>query len=390
MVKKSIALLKTFIAYIIFIFMKKKRNICLICEKKNEARDNGMYFFLYAMQQNDNYEKYYLISKNSVDRCKLNDYKSNLIRYDSLKHYVYFFLASKIVSSQSFPFPTNERVCDHLKSNFKNYYWLQHGVTKDYSPERNYKLPFFSKMNLVCCESEQERKFFIEKLDFPSSVALCTGFCRYDGLINTLGKRQILVMPTFRKWLAPKNHDKPSKKEQKNFINSHYYNQYSTLLNDKKLNEILEKKDIDLIFYPHWSIQPFAELFKTNSSHVVIAKSKDYDVQALLNSSNILVTDFSSIFFDFAYLKKPVIYFHFDKDEYNRGHYQEGYFSYKNDGFGDIAYDYVQLINLIFDSISLDFKMSNKYLDRRNNFFNINDRNNSKRVYNIVFGENKI
>lgn len=52
------------------------------------------------------------------------------------------------------------------------------------------------------------------------------------------------------------------------------------------------------------------------SKEIEIAKFKDYDVQQLLIELRILITDFSSVFFDFAYMKKPVIYYQFDRDKY--------------------------------------------------------------------------
>jgi len=66
-----------------------------------------------------------------------------------------------------------------------------------------------------------------------------------------------------------------------------------------------------------------------------IKESCDY--QELIKESSLLITDYSSIFFDFAYLKKPVIYTHFDYNEYRENHVPEGYFNYKNDGFGPIC-----------------------------------------------------
>ena len=74
-------------------------------------------------------------------------------------------------------------------------------------------------------------------------------------------------------------------------------------------------------------------------SHKSIKKNNeqlDTSYQDLLNNSSVLLTDYSSVFFDFAYLKKPVIYYHPENDSY---HYEGSYFDYETMGFGDVAID---------------------------------------------------
>ena len=44
--------------------------------------------------------------------------------------------------------------------------------------------------------------------------------------------------------------------------------------------------------------------------------------------------DYSSIAFDFAYMKKPLIYYQFDQDKYYTNHFAKGYFDCERDGFG--------------------------------------------------------
>lgn len=53
------------------------------------------------------------------------------------------------------------------------------------------------------------------------------------------------------------------------------------------------------------------------------------DVQALLKSAAFLVTDYSSIAFDFAYMYKPMVYFQFDQERFREGQYPSGYFRYE-------------------------------------------------------------
>ena len=63
---------------------------------------------------------------------------------------------------------------------------------------------------------------------------------------------------------------------------------------------------------------------------------KNYDVQDLLKRSKILITDYSSVFYDFAYMKKEVIYYQFDYNDFFKKHYEIGNFNFEKNGFGPI------------------------------------------------------
>ena len=59
--------------------------------------------------------------------------------------------------------------------------------------------------------------------------------------------------------------------------------------------------------------------------------NSEIDIQNLLKDSALMITDYSSVFMDFAYMEKPEIYFQFDEDQFRSTHYAKGYFDYKKD-----------------------------------------------------------
>ncbi len=98
--------------------------------------------------------------------------------------------------------------------------------------------------------------------------------------------------------------------------------------------------------------------------------------------SRLVVTDYSSAVFDFAYLRKPVIYSQFDGQKiFSGGHsYTKGYFDYQLDGLGEVTFDLDTTIDLILEYVRNGCQLKELYRQRIDNFFAFNDTNNCKRV----------
>ena len=202
-----------------------------------------------------------------------------------------------------------------------------------------------------------------------------TGFARFDNLKK--GKsNQVLFMPTHRIYMHYMNNQE--------FVKSSYYKHVNGLINNDNLIDLLEKNNLYFVFYIHSEFYKYINLFNTKSKRIIIAKKSDYDVQDLLINSSLLITDYSSVFFDFAYMEKPVIYYQFDYDEYRKNHYHEGYFDYKKDGFGKVFNNENDVIKEIKKYINSDYKLDNKTLNKINNFFAFKDNNNCERIYNEI------
>ena len=80
----------------------------------------------------------------------------------------------------------------------------------------------------------------------------------------------------------------------------------------------MEKLNYKGIFclYPSYFEQ--SRDFMNNSLFTVI---KFFDYQKILIKSSLLITDYSSVFFDFSYMKKPIIYTQFDYELHRKVHY---------------------------------------------------------------------
>jgi CDP-glycerol glycerophosphotransferase (TagB/SpsB family) len=143
----------------------------------------------------------------------------------------------------------------------------------------------------------------------------------------------------------------------------------------EKTGELLLKNDSLLILKLHPNVK-LPDQAISNHANIKIAGSK-IDVYSLLPLTDILVTDYSSIFFDYLLLDRRIIFFPFDMEEYlceNR----EMYFSYNDFVPGSIVLEFEILLEKIFmeESDSERAKRSNM----KKTFWEFSSRNSSKMI----------
>lgn len=371
-----------------------RRNIWIVSEKKTEARDNGYHFFKYICTQKPELNAYYVIQVGAADEERVRNL-GHVIPYDSLRHCIYFFAAKYRVCSQTHgvsPFNEHTGVVRRLRFyRRKNQYQinLKHGISKDFRDAFDFRKLGF---DLYICGAEPEYHYIKETFRYPERNIALTGFCRFDALYDLPETEKIiLVMPTFREWLRTSDSAKNQASEQEinSFKDSKYYRYYAGFLSDTRLIDIVRDNGYKVVFYLHYTFQPYTGVFdelltSEQKEYVIIAKRNEFDVQDLLKRAAVLVTDYSSVFFDFSYMYKPVIYCQFDEAEYREKHYQEGYFVYKRDGFGPVVTTADETFVCLRELMERGMRMDDAYRCRVNSFFNPHDAHNCERVYNAI------
>ncbi len=363
--------------YRIYLRLTNKK-LWLICEDGYTARDNGYHFFKYMMDKHPEYITYYVIKKQEPDYQKIKQYDKNIIEFKSLKHWIYYMSASENISIHKHGNPCRSfwYVMHVVLKLYNNRVFLQHGVIKDDLPFVHYKN---ARFKIFICSAKREYEFVKKTFGYPEGVVQNTGLARFDNLHNLkINNKQILFMPTWRSWFGGTtkfDHNKEA------FRNTDFFKYWSALMNDNKLISYIEKNNITIYFYPHQHMQKFLHTFKTNSNNIKIINNSNIDIQKLLKESPLLVTDYSSVFMDFAYMNKPVLYYQFDEEEFRQKHLPIGYFDYKKDGFGKILTTKDELVSNIINLIDNNYIDETKYTNRRKNFFEKRDQNNCLRIF---------
>ena len=370
-------------AKILKIFNRKE--IWLISDRTIVANDNGMHFFKYVVGVNDpTIKPYFVIEKNSEDYNKMKKI-GPVIAYNSFKYHIFFLISSKIISSQGDGWVTNafgkSHKYYHDMYNF-DFVFLQHGITKN---DQTRWLNYINKniKILVTATIPEYESFLSLNYGYTKKEIKLTGFPRYDNLKDDR-KKQIAIMPTWRQSIAGKNHATKGLRDYNQlFKESDYFKFYNNLINDKRILEAMQQKGYTGIFVIHPSHMENYVDFQENETFKVVHGFADY--QTIFKESNLLISDYSSVTFDFAYLNKPIIYTQFDKEEFYKSHiYDEGYFNDERDGFGPVCKTYDETISAIIEMINKDCVLDEKYDKRIKQFFKYTDHNNCKRVYEEI------
>jgi CDP-glycerol glycerophosphotransferase (TagB/SpsB family) len=348
-----------------------KKDFWLISERGTEARDNGYALYQWLKRNHPEINVKYIISKESKDFQRIESI--DVVEYNSFRHLLSIWQAKYLISTHVMGYMPNhvffarlDRYIHLLRGRKKIF--IQHGITY------NRQEALFCgniDVNLFVCGSQYEYHYVKNTFGFPDGIVKYTGFCRYDNLLQYKNSKQILIMPTFRMYV-----------DRNYFEDSEYYQKYSELICSKRFHGLLDKYDYTVVFYPHYEFQSNIASFKKLSvSDRIIIADMIYDVQQLLKESNLLVTDYSSVFFDMMYMNKPIVFYQFDKDRFIAEHYKSGYLKYED--VGPVVND---LSNLI-DEIEIILKNSediSRYQSYYSNTFTKRDTYNCERVYEAI------
>lgn len=369
---EAIIILKYSICAVVAFFFPK--NAWVITERGKDARDNGYCFYKYMKKTHPERKLYFIIDRNSADYAKV---KEDAVQFGSMKSYILLAAAEKLISTHyAAGLPVFSSKMFRILGLHRKLYFLQHGIIKD---NLHYLHGDVAPMKLFVCGAAPEYEYIKRVFRQPYEVVKYTGLARFDQLHEITTKKQIVVMPTWRGYIT----------NEQEFLESAYYASWQSLLLNQQLISELESYDLDLIFYVHFEMQKYIDHFIPGSERIKIASFREYDVQALLKESKLMITDYSSVALDFAYMYKPVIYYQFDEDAFFDKHYSRGYFDYREMGFGEVCVSENKVMGVLEQIFRSDMQIAAKYRNRIKDFFPLYDKENCKRIYEAIAADSR-
>ncbi|EIY9804902.1 CDP-glycerol glycerophosphotransferase family protein, partial [Campylobacter coli] len=354
-----------------------KSNIWLLMDRDYEADDNAEHLYRYIMQNHPEQEIVFALRKESSGWERLEKEGFNLVDFGSFEFERIVKKASKVFSSH-----IDEYLMKYITPK-QQFIFLQHGVIKDdISKWLNPK-----KIDLFITSTKAEYDSIANNYNrykFGKKEMVLTGLARHDVLLknNKSDTKQILIMPTWRKNIVGNAAKSDIKYLKEYFKRSEYFQKWNSLLNSVSLKKLCELYSYTIVFNPHPNIMPYLKEFNI-PSHIKIA-NQDESLQVLFCNSSLMVTDYSSVAFEMAYLEKLILYYQFDKEEFFTSHtYQKGYFDYKKNGFGLVLENEENLLKELEILLKNNCKPFGIYKDNIDSTFVFKDGKCCERIYKI-------
>jgi len=388
-------LFEVFVKILSLIIPKRKKRFIVVGEYGGNFVGNSKYFYLY-LSNIDDVEVYWLTNNKKYFEF-LKDNNVNALLYGSLKT---FF---KVLSSKYMIFDNRDWYANYKIINLLNLKKIQlwHGVGFKYIELSLLPKNFLEKLSkkewkilskrypqydlLITTSEFYAKHVFAPAFNMPLERVKPLGYPRNDVLYESIDGEEINTDK--RVFMLSINHKKnkgkiivftPTFRDLDVNININRIFDYG------RLNDFLIKNNILFVIKGH-SLPNISYLIEKNDDfkNILIYDSKK-DIYPLLKITDLLITDYSSIYTDFLHTKKPVLFYPFDYEEYNELHRQLQ-FDYNKMTPGPKAKDFNELLGWIKHFL-IDEKDGFEK-ERKEIFelaFKYKDGNSSKRIFDYI------
>lgn len=149
-----------------------------------------------------------------------------------------------------------------------------------------------------------------------------------------------------------------------------------------ELNEELKKLNAKMHIKLHFAEENLIE--GMNLSNVILLRSDPlFDMQEFLCKTDILITDYSSVYFDYLLLDRPVIFFAYDLEDYiknDRGLYEK----YEDVTPGDIVRSWNEVVYSVQKNLETQDRFKEERRLLREKYWDHFDGRSSERVYKEI------
>ncbi|MGN6251186.1 MAG: bifunctional glycosyltransferase/CDP-glycerol:glycerophosphate glycerophosphotransferase [Marmoricola sp.] len=318
----------------------------VLMDRIHDAGDSGEILFRYLREHHRDVNAWFVLEKGTPEweRFRREGHADRLVAHGSLEWLLLMANAEHLISSHADEAVMNPPAVLELMRPRWRFTFLQHGVIKDdLSSWLNSK-----DIDLFVTSTVQEHASIAgdhTPYRFTTREVQLTGLPRFDRLRSVgealpPGARDLVVVaPTWRKDLLPTMETGTQRRDidVERALASTFLRSWTAFLRSPELAAAATRHGARVGFLPHPNLQPL--LPRLDLPDHVEPLAYDGDVQALFARTRVLVTDFSSVAFNAAYLDRPVVYFQFDRDEVLGGGHvgRAGYFRYERDGFGPVT-----------------------------------------------------
>ena len=309
----------------------------------------------------------------------------------SKKHMKYLATAEYLVNNAAFP-------SYYIKKKEQVYINTWHGTPLKglgkYDKSLNRRPIMSAQRNFLCCDylvmpNKYTTDILMEHYDVKNifkGEIVEEGYPRIDLVLNTekekiikeleekIGyslqdKKIILYAPTFR--------SENISNAKKHIDNSNQICEY--------IEQIMEKmpKNYVMFFKAHSNLLGY---FKDNEKITKMFLFDDFETNEILSITDVLMTDYSSVFFDYLCTKRPIIFFTYDREKYER---ERGFLFPLDELPGKLCDTVEDVIGCLNDINNSNYNYSEKYKNFIEKFAYLDDGQATKRVVDAIFHNQK-
>ena len=338
----------------------------------SKFEDNSSILFNYVNMECKNITSFWIVNKDKFNTHKKTIRGRVLIKGTIRTNII--VLLSRVHMYSHGPLDISYYDIEKLTKNYKVF--LGHGVDGFKKIKLSSKINSMNEAyNLHVSVSDFEKKIKNSQWNIDESKILVSGIPRYDLLFNKvvdntnkIEMKEILYMPTWRDWIL---------KDTKEL--NIFFDEIKRFLTSDKLKEIITVNKINFTFYLHTNMSELISKFELEIPHMKVLNAST-SLQKEIIKSDLLITDYSSVAWDFLFLNKPTIFYQFDYTKYvnTRG----SYLDMKTELFGPVFYDSDSLIEYLDKIINGGFDKSlSKFRDI---YFKYFDSESCKRIVDRI------
>lgn len=330
---------------------RRYRDAWVFIDRETDADDNAEHLYRWVRAHRPEINAWFLLKRDSPHWPRLAAEGFRLVP-PSLARRLLLAHAVHVVSSHA-------ELVDGARAGAAPPRWrfsfVPHGISKD--DVSHWLNPLRLDRFITSCPGEQasivgDGSAYV----FTERTARCTGLPRRDRLWQLARAtppeqvRTLLLMPTWRASLVD-GRDGPAGEaaDPAERLHASAFGQaWHRLLHHPGLRALADRHGLQLVFMAHANLVPLLDALALPAWITSCRAGQDL-FQPLLARSMALVTDYSSVAFEMAFLQRPVFYYQPDRATFYGGdhNWRPGWFDYDRDGFGPVAADAEALLTAL-------------------------------------------
>ena len=363
----------------------------VLMDRVFNADDSAEHLFRYLCANVPEVNPWFVIERGTPDYKRLRrDGYRRVVPHGSIAWKLLMLNCAELISSHADDVVLKPEGLGDLTEPRWRVTFLQHGVIKDdlstWLNRKNIDV-FVTSTRAEWCSIVNDHTTY----RYTTKEVKLTGLPRFDRILeagNRVPPEQrdlILIAPTWRQWLSSSESTVSGRHTAaRDFRSSQFAGEWSAVVNSPEVAQLAEREGLSVALLLHPNLEATAEL--ETAPHVRTLRFEGRNIQEMVARARVLVTDYSSMFFNAAYIERPIVYFQFDRELINAGWHtgRHGYFDYERDGYGPVTVTSDDAIAAITATVEAGPEPAQLYLERIQESFPLRDGRCCERVADAI------